>query len=486
MKKSLDDATKVLKMREKELDEKDDNIMLILQETQQVADQNSICEQRLDELSQRYQSKETELSSLKDTLNKAKTNHILLKENIEKMQNELEKVKTENVSLKDQNSMLKSTVHTADTDKRTLNDTLRNKDKLIVQQETGMNELRTKIEVLQESLAFYCTDNVKIKNKMKYWKELCQNDTSKQLDPSGDLLHKELSMLSNDLSEFKKEMISELSCIKNSMGQSLHTNQGNVSFNQTTKKGAADTSISHRDRSSTKPTEKVAGNVFGSLRCTSNNPISTENSPDELGHTISPGNALYSEATGRKALIFSTSMTRMIEDQEFQSNFVGGTVRFQRFRGGRSEYIKHYVVPHLIKEKPKECIIQAGGNDLPTSRNNPTPVDEIADHIIDIGKVCRQHGATKVDIMGVMPREQSYMQVRRRKLNILLKEKCLANGFGFISNEEIILSEHIWKDGVHLNKKGTEILSDILLNHLNDCSGQSSISRWEDCPVRDI
>ena len=60
------------------------------------------------------------------------------------------------------------------------------------------------------------------------------------------------------------------------------------------------------------------------------------------------------------------------------------------------------------------------------------------------------------------------MQLRRKELNDILKEKCQYNNFIFIENNNIILKDHICKDGVHLNTRGSDLFSRNLSYYLNN------------------
>ena len=59
-------------------------------------------------------------------------------------------------------------------------------------------------------------------------------------------------------------------------------------------------------------------------------------------------------------------------------------------------------------------------------------------------------------------------------MNSTLKEKCQEHGFIFIDNdnpvrnrtEEIILREHVCWDGVHLNRRGSDVFCDNILYYL--------------------
>ncbi len=165
-------------------------------------------------------------------------------------------------------------------------------------------------------------------------------------------------------------------------------------------------------------------NRFATLKFVSNHQETKDASPDENGHTatnhikplpIKPGVSTCSEAVteGKKTFIFSTSMTRSIRINEFNEFYEEGTAQFYKFHGAKVRHIKHYVTAHLAEGRPDSVIILAGGNDLPTHKNNPTSVLDIANHIIDTGMICAGYNA-KVYISSVLPRQQAYMQTRRK------------------------------------------------------------------------
>ena len=51
-------------------------------------------------------------------------------------------------------------------------------------------------------------------------------------------------------------------------------------------------------------------------------------------------------------------------------------------------------------------------------------------------------------------------------MNDSLREQCVLNGFGFISNDNF-LKTHFWKDGIHLEDLGTNILASNFVDFLN-------------------
>ena len=92
-----------------------------------------------------------------------------------------------------------------------------------------------------------------------------------------------------------------------------------------------------------------------------------------------------------------------------------------------------------------------------------TPVENIAEHLLETGETCRRYGAKRIYIGGVTSRKG--LQRRCFALNDSVKEKCVRHGFIFIDNSNISVS-HL-TDGVHLSDSGSEILKKNYLQALN-------------------
>ena len=153
--------------------------------------------------------------------------------------------------------------------------------------------------------------------------------------------------------------------------------------------------------------------------------------------------------------------------REFNDYFDGeGFVSFRRFHGGKARHIKQYLATHLEEVAPKTVVIQTGGNDLPTPRQNPMPVETIAQDIIESGEICKYYGVENVLISGVPTRSKSYIQTRCHDLNNILQEMCKQNGFTYIDNTNIDLT-HLQEDGVHLTNEGSNTLANNYLFYLN-------------------
>ena len=53
-----------------------------------------------------------------------------------------------------------------------------------------------------------------------------------------------------------------------------------------------------------------------------------------------------------------------------------------------------------------------------------------------------------------------------RLVNDSLRKQCILNGFGFISNDNISRT-HLWKDGIHLEDLGSNILAGNFVDFLS-------------------
>ena len=162
-----------------------------------------------------------------------------------------------------------------------------------------------------------------------------------------------------------------------------------------------------------------------------------------------------------KTIVFSSSITKDIDQKKFNDRYTGGTARFQKFHGGRAKHMSSYLPTHLVDECPDTTVVQVGGNDLP---NKSLSINEIADQVIKCGLICQEFGVKNVLIGGITTRRPSYQQNRCKDLNYRLRGLCSANNFTFIDNQKIKV-EHLY-DGVHLNETGQSILANNYLDAL--------------------
>ena len=178
---------------------------------------------------------------------------------------------------------------------------------------------------------------------------------------------------------------------------------------------------------------------------------------------VRPGQNTYSEVVrgaAEKVCIFSTRITKGVDNNELNEKYVGQRARMHRFHGKKARHFKHYIPVHMNEDKPDTCVIIAGGNDL----QDKTPVLQIANEIMDAAVTCKRHGARNIIVSSVLPR--STCEPKRVELNRVLSDLCVIHNFIFMDNWNMSL-QHVSYDGVHLNNRGDKQLLFNLLWYLN-------------------
>ena len=72
----------------------------------------------------------------------------------------------------------------------------------------------------------------------------------------------------------------------------------------------------------------------------------------------------------------------------------------------------------------------------------------------------------EVVISSILPKRNIALTRLIRQVNDSLREQCVLSGFGFISSDNISRT-HLWKDGIHLEDLGTNILAGNFVDFLN-------------------
>ena len=72
----------------------------------------------------------------------------------------------------------------------------------------------------------------------------------------------------------------------------------------------------------------------------------------------------------------------------------------------------------------------------------------------------------EVVVSSILPKKSIALTCRIQQVNDSLREQCILNGFGFISNDNISRT-HLWKDGIYLEDLGTNIAAGNFVDFLN-------------------
>ena len=122
---------------------------------------------------------------------------------------------------------------------------------------------------------------------------------------------------------------------------------------------------------------------------------------------------------------------------------------FNVFRGATSKRLNHYILPTLHEDHPDVVLLHIGFNDINNQTKDRIATEKLMGDIINIGKSCIDLDVKEVVISSILPKKNFALTRLIRQVNDTLREQCVLNGFGFISNGNIS-RKHLWKDGIHL------------------------------------
>ena len=162
----------------------------------------------------------------------------------------------------------------------------------------------------------------------------------------------------------------------------------------------------------------------------------------------------------KKVLILSDSICGRLDMRTMNRKLLKGHAYRQYHPGATTKQINHYSVYSLQNEKPDSIIINAGANNL-TKDDSGT----IARDIIDIVTNCHGYNVSNVYVSGITPRPRYEQKIK--EVNDILSYQSNIYGFKFITNNNIA-ARHVWKDKIHLNDEGTQILGDNFVLCIND------------------
>ena len=130
------------------------------------------------------------------------------------------------------------------------------------------------------------------------------------------------------------------------------------------------------------------------------------------------------------------------------------------YPGGQPKQLLHYCTFTLEKDNPDVVIINVGTNSL--GRDDPVT---IANDIFNIVNTCRSFGVNQVYVSAITYRPDFIKEIK--EINDILYANNNIYGYNFISNNNITHS-HLWRDNIHLNDSGTNMLSSNFIYAINN------------------
>ena len=111
-------------------------------------------------------------------------------------------------------------------------------------------------------------------------------------------------------------------------------------------------------------------------------------------------------------------------------------------------------------------MLHIGSNDINYQTKDRINTEKLTGDIINIGKSCIDLDVKELVMSSILPKKNIELTRLIPQVDNSLREQCLLNGFGFISYDNISRTR-LWKDEIHLEDLGTNILAGNFLDFLN-------------------
>ena len=134
----------------------------------------------------------------------------------------------------------------------------------------------------------------------------------------------------------------------------------------------------------------------------------------------------------------------------------------RNFPGATTQCMADYIKPS-IRVKPNHFILHVGTNDLNSSR----PPDEMAKAIIDLASELKSEKSVVSTSSIIMRADKPELNKKGSEVNHHLKEMGNRKNFYFIDHSKKIKASHLNSSRLHLNRKGANIFSSSLTQHIS-------------------
>ena len=168
-----------------------------------------------------------------------------------------------------------------------------------------------------------------------------------------------------------------------------------------------------------------------------------------------PGCRSYATVSkfGEKFFVVSDNYFNRIKRLDFNKELCSGKTFFRSFSGANSKQPNHYIIPTLVDNKPDVVLLHVGTTDVLSNANDT----ELANNIINIGLNFKNHGVSRVFISSILVKKILKLNPVIRRVNDKLRKLCEMYVFIFVNND-MITTDHLWRDGIHLQVIGINIL----------------------------
>ena len=137
-------------------------------------------------------------------------------------------------------------------------------------------------------------------------------------------------------------------------------------------------------------------------------------------------------------------------------------VYVKHFSGAKSKCMKDYIKPSQ-RENSDHYILHVGTNDLCLDRSP----ELIAKSIIDLALTLKNE-SHDISVSNIIVRNDSdTLNKKGFEVNAVLMEMCREKNIHLIDNSKKVKPQYINKGKLHLNQKGSRLLSDMFLKEIS-------------------
>ena len=144
--------------------------------------------------------------------------------------------------------------------------------------------------------------------------------------------------------------------------------------------------------------------------------------------------------------------------------FIAGDSIVKSFSGSKTEDMADYLKP-LMRKTPDEIIVHVGTNDV---KDDTKSAEVVAAGILNLGNQIKDKlPNTKVSFSSLIVRKDKTSVLNKiNNINVILKRVCDQNNWSYIDHNNIDYS-CLNRGGLHLNRKGSSLVSKNFSQYLN-------------------
>ena len=212
------------------------------------------------------------------------------------------------------------------------------------------------------------------------------------------------------------------------------------------------------DTSETIPFIKVSHNRQRKQRAVKKQPMNPNTGNRES--SVSGNNNLEPNRSKKSTIIAGDSILKHLQGRNLSDP--QSKVQVSSFPGCSTADMIDHIRP-LVRRKPDTIIIHVGTNSLRITSSSR----QCADEIVDLARMVEQEGISTAISSITTRADDPELSKRATEVNKMLRKFCRQNDWGFIEHNNIVADKHLNRSRLHLNRAGTNLLSQNLLSYIN-------------------